>query len=180
MSVVIVMKINLPKVTRLVLPRLHLMLRCNLNRIVLLLFLTLLATIIPISQALASTTNVDYTRTLTTSGNEITDAVRTTNTQGDGLTPPDSSYCIWQSTTNLNTNGGLETNTTGWTASSKSSLARSTEQAKFGTASCKGTVTLTATGNFGLCNYLTTLTAAVHYASAWVYVPSSWTGSQIV
>jgi hypothetical protein len=45
---------------------------------------------------------------LTVSGNEITDASRAANTQGDGRSS-DSSFGIWEATTNLCTNGGFET-----------------------------------------------------------------------
>ena len=73
--------------------------------------------------------------TLTTSGNEMTDTTRTTNTQGDGITSPDSSYGIWESTTNLVTNGGAETNITGWTNHGTGVVSRDTSQYKFGGAS---------------------------------------------
>src|SRR4029077_10532410 len=79
-------------------------------------------------------------------GNEITDATRIANTQGDGRTPPDSSFGIWEATTNLCTNGGFETNTKGWVAYSPrdtATLTRDTSQAKFGTASLK---VITTTG----------------------------------
>jgi hypothetical protein len=49
------------------------------------------------------------TSTVTASGNEITDVTRSTKTQGDGVNAPDSSYGIWEATTNLVTNGGFET-----------------------------------------------------------------------
>ena len=71
----------------------------------------------------------------TLSGNEITDAVRRNNTQGDGLLPEQGSTGIWEATTNLVTNGGFETNTTGW--SEESAAAGFTRQAgggKFGSA----------------------------------------------
>lgn len=42
---------------------------------------------------------------LTVSGNEITDATRATGMQGDGRAPPDSSFGIWEGTTNLVPNG---------------------------------------------------------------------------
>src|SRR5205085_2622304 len=56
------------------------------------------------------------TTTLSTSGNEISDATRTAVpvTSGDGR-PAESSFGIWAPTTNLVTNGSFETNTTGWT-----------------------------------------------------------------
>lgn len=72
--------------------------------------------------------------TVTATGNEITDAVRTTGTSGDGRTPPDSSYGIWEATAPLAlSNPGFETNTTGWTTVG-STLTRSTIKPMFGTA----------------------------------------------
>lgn len=75
---------------------------------------------------------------LTMSGNEITDATRAANTQGDGLSN-DSSTGIWEATTNLITNGGVETGTSGWVANNAATIARVTGQAKFGSASLKVT-----------------------------------------
>src|SRR5207249_2468814 len=84
---------------------------------------------------------------ITFSGSEITDTVRSTNTQGDGRATPDSSTGIWDGTTNTITNGGLETNATGWTAwyGTTSTLSRDTSNAKFGSASLK----LVSTGTDG-------------------------------
>ena len=73
---------------------------------------------------------------LTVSGNEITDATRVANTQGDGLAN-DSSTGIWEGTTNLITNGGFETNTTGWVANSAATISRDVTVSKFGKASLK-------------------------------------------
>ncbi len=103
--------------------------------------------------------------TLTVSGNEITDAVRTTGTQGDGRTPPDSSTGIWEAMTNLVTNGGFETNATGWTPVG-STVTRVTSQAKFGSASGE-IVTDGAAATEGAYHDFTA-TAAVHTVSAWV------------
>jgi hypothetical protein len=58
------------------------------------------------------------------SGNEITDTKRAANTQGDGRAAPDSSTGIWESTTNLVTNGGFESNTTGWGADFYPSISK--------------------------------------------------------
>ena len=112
--------------------------------------------------------------TLTVSGNEITDATRTTNTQGDGRTPPDSSYGIWEATTNLVTNGGLETNATGWSGG----VGRSTAVAKFGSAAYKAT--LSYSGDYTTWGNTSVLTQGSTYTvSAWVYQASgsSKTGS---
>ncbi|MBA3736527.1 MAG: prepilin-type N-terminal cleavage/methylation domain-containing protein [Actinobacteria bacterium] len=55
----------------------------------------------------------ESTISLTTSGGLITDATRATNTSGDGL-GADSSFGVWEASTNEVTNGGFETNLTGW------------------------------------------------------------------
>lgn len=74
-------------------------------------------------------------RSLTVSGNEITDATRALGTQGDGR-----GYAV---VVNGCSNGGFENDTTGWTLDTVnySVAARSTEQAKFGTHSLKLTKT---------------------------------------
>ena len=115
-------------------------------------------------------------RTLTVSGNEITDAVRALGVQGDGRTAPDSSFGIWEATTNLCTNGGFETNTTGWSASliyytaAGASLSRQTGvgTAMFGVYSCK-CQTDGATINEGMHYSLGALTNGATYTfSAWI------------
>ena len=114
-------------------------------------------------------------RLLTLSGNEITDAVRRLNTQGDGVSPSDFSIGIWAAATNLVTNGGFETNTTGWTTGGTNTIARSTEQAKFGAASLK----CTYSNNANLADFGITLTNAAHSASVWVYIPTAYDGGGI-
>src|SRR3990167_8608460 len=99
---------------------------------------------------------------LTLSGNEITDAVRRAGVEGDGVSPSDFSLGIWEATTNLCTNGGFETNTTGWTTSGTSTIERSTAQAKFGAASAKCT---RGTGTSLAIAPSATLTAALHAIS---------------
>lgn len=75
---------------------------------------------------------------LTLSGNEITDAVRLAGVQGDGRAYPDSSFYIGPAATNIVTNGGFETNTTGWVAQGAgSAIARITTDFKFGSACLK-------------------------------------------
>ena len=72
---------------------------------------------------------------LTLSGNEITDATRRTNTEGDGVSPSDFSTGVWEATTNLVTNGGFETDVSsgGW-AAVRGTSARITSDSKFGAA----------------------------------------------
>lgn len=76
--------------------------------------------------------------------------------------------------TNLVTNGGFETNDTGYISSSGNTTVRSTAQAKFGSAS--GLCTYGGTVGSGCAVYGITLTAAAHAFSAWVYVPAAFDG----
>ena len=119
------------------------------------------------------------TTSLTVSGNEITDATRTTNTQGDGKTSPDSSYGVWEGTTNLVTNGGFETNlnqgATWFDNGSGSTLTRITTDAKFGTASMQITNTSAPTGaSMGISSAV--VAGSPVTASAWI---KATTGSSI-
>jgi RHS repeat-associated protein len=75
--------------------------------------------------------------TLTMSSNEITDATRSAGVEGDGRAAPDSSYGIWEQTTNQMRNGGVETNTNDWVNLGSVSSGRDTSWAKFGSASLK-------------------------------------------
>jgi hypothetical protein len=101
---------------------------------------------------------------LTVSGNEITDAVRTAGTQGDGAAVP-GGFGIWRSSTNLVANGGFQTDTTGWTAVG-STAKRDITNHKFGTADCE-VDTVNAAAREGM--YTTfTATAAKYTISAWV------------
>jgi hypothetical protein len=121
---------------------------------------------------------------LTMSFNEITDATRATNTQGDGRQPPDSSTGIWEGTTNLISNGGFETNLTlavgNWVpANGTTTVTRSTSYAKFGTASAK-VVTDGATAYTGLDGCIGGITAGNTYTvSAWVFSPTNNTSMQL-
>lgn len=110
---------------------------------------------------------------LTLSGNELTDTTRRTATQGDGMAVPDDSYGVWSAATNLITNGGFESNTTGWSTGGTNTIARSTEQVKFGTQSLK----CTYQDNTTLASFGITLTAVAHSFSAWVYIPSDYDGT---
>lgn len=114
---------------------------------------------------------------LTLSGNEQTPATRAAGTQGDGLTGPyrQSSIGVWEATTNLVTNGGAETNVTGTTALSSNTIARSTAQAKFGTAS----FLCTYQDNITVFRWGITLTAAAHSLGMWVYVPTNYDGTAL-
>lgn len=118
-----------------------------------------------------------YRRTaaMTLSGNEITDTVRAAGVKGDGVLAPDNSVGIWPAATNLCTNGGFETNTTGWATAGTNAIARSSDVAKFGGYSLQATYQDDTTlASFGI-----TLTAAAHSASAWVYIPSAFDGASV-
>lgn len=118
---------------------------------------------------------------LTMSGNEITDVTRAlssadgTPTQGDGVAPPAGHTGIWKAATNLVTNGGAETNTTGWVTGGTNVFSRSTDQKKFGAASfkCEWGNSVVA-GQFGI-----TLTAAQHVYHAWLYIPTAYDGGAV-
>lgn len=111
---------------------------------------------------------------LTVSGNEITDATRVAGTQGDGLTPP-AGFGVWEATTNLCTNGGLETNKTGYTDVS-ATLSRVTSSAKFGSASGQ-VVTANVQANEG--EYITFVASGsvAHTLAAWVWRESGSGGT---
>lgn len=112
---------------------------------------------------------------MTFTGGLITDAVRAANVEGDGLTPP-AGVGIWPAATNLDTNGGFETNTTGWSdGGGGSTIARSTEQAKFGTHSLKVT-NMPSNGTIAAGPSLT-LTNAAYVQSGWIYIPTAYTGN---
>ena len=106
----------------------------------------------------------------TLSGNEITDITRRTNTQGDGLLPEQGSTGIWEATTNLVTNGGFETGTTGW-GTFGGSISRITTNKKFGSACLQG---ITATGSSsGPSSPNVSVTGGATYTgSAWVLLPT--------
>jgi YD repeat-containing protein len=104
----------------------------------------------------SATPIVASTSPLTETGNEITDATRTAGVQGDGRSAPDSSTGIWQATTNLEPNGGIESNATGWNQNSSATFSRDTSTAKFGAASLK--VVMANTSRSGV--YGTNITAA--------------------
>lgn len=114
--------------------------------------------------------------TLTFTGGLITDAVRTTDVEGDGLTPP-AGVGIWPAATNLVTNGGFETNTTGWAAYTTETIARSTEWSKFGDASLK--VTNLVGSEYNVSYAFTAPGAGTYVVSAWVNVSSDFNGTSI-
>jgi len=121
-------------------------------------------------------------RTLTTSGFEITDASRALGIQGDGLLN-DSSMGIWPPATNLCTNGGFETNTTGWFQFQEgiSTFVRSTSDFKFG-AAC-GLITVAGGGGFGQRAFSfvsTPANGAVYTVSIWVKATGTGVGQSVI
>lgn len=112
---------------------------------------------------------------LSFSGNEITDTTRAAKTQGDGLTS-DSSTGVWPASTNLLPNGGYESNTNNWSASSASttSITSDNSTSQFGSKSLKVVVTAAS----GVRNNGTAVTAGQPYTfSTWV---KGTTGNQMV
>jgi uncharacterized repeat protein (TIGR02059 family) len=104
--------------------------------------------------------------TVNPSGNEITDSVRAAGIQGDGRSA-DSSYGIWEATTNLDTNGGFENGSTAGWSPTGGSLANSTEQARFGTHG--GKAVTSAPGDL-VSKAVSGLSASTNYSrSLWIY-----------
>lgn len=114
---------------------------------------------------------------LTLTGNEITDATRIAGLSGDGCTP-EGSMGIWEATTNLCTNGGFETNTTGWTGGGGGVVGRDASLAKFGAACGKFTKNADGNTNVGYAS-VTVVSGQTYTLSAWIYVPSSFSGSEV-
>ena len=115
----------------------------------------------------------DY-EALTLSGNEITDLTREAALEGDGRAV-EASYGLWEATTNLVTNGGFETNTTGWTTGGTNTIAVSAAQQKFGAQSCLATYA----DNAVLADFAITITNAEHTVSCWVYIPTDYDGDGV-
>ena len=103
---------------------------------------------------------------ITLNGNEITDRTRALGIEGDGWVVPDSSIGIWEPATNLITNGGFETNTTGWVEQG-STTTRVTTEHKFGAAAAQ-IVTDNAGANEGPYHAFTGAATTVYSVSAWV------------
>jgi hypothetical protein len=76
---------------------------------------------------------------------------------------------------NLCTNPSFETGTTGWTTGGTNTIATSAVQQRRGVYSCK----CTYTDNDLLASYAITLTDADHVAAMDIYIPSTYTGTQL-
>lgn len=70
---------------------------------------------------------------LEVAGDVISDRIRALALEGDGL-PVGSGTGVWGESENLVTNGGFETNTTGWSVEASGTMSRTTTDAKFGSA----------------------------------------------
>ena len=106
-----------------------------------------------------------------TIANAITDVTRLAGVEGDGAAYPDSSVGVWPAATNLVTNGGFETNTTGWAIKAGGeTLARVTTTSKFGSACAQITLAglLGYEGLAGIQN-LALVNGTVYTAGAWVW-----------
>lgn len=119
---------------------------------------------------------------LTVSGNEITDATRAADVQGDGLSN-DSSTGIWEGTTNLVTNGGFESNTNGWANNGDLTLTRVSATAKFGSSSLKVQANSAGDTSSAIYNWSGTMLPVIagntYAASAWV-LDGNTGGKQVV
>jgi RHS repeat-associated protein len=106
-------------------------------------------------------------------GSEITDPDRTAALQGDGRDAPDSSFGIWQATTNLLTNGGFEGGTGGWAAAGAATLSSDQTTSKFGGGSLEVTTPGSASGEGAQTSTTVALSAATPYSgSLWLNAPS--------
>lgn len=100
--------------------------------------------------------------------NAITDASRLAGIQGDGLLN-DSSFGSWGTSTNLCTNGGFETNTTGWVGEANVSVAPDITWSKFGFRSVKITKLTNGVAGAGFTFNVSGLTIGVVYTiSGWM------------
>lgn len=80
--------------------------------------------------------------------------------------------------TNLVINSSFEVGTTGWyTGAGANTIAQSGDHARYGAYSCK--CTYQDNTNLLYNAFTSGLTAAQHYASAWIWVPSDWDGGNI-
>lgn len=96
------------------------------------------------------------------------------------ISPPFAPLGHMKAATNLVTNGGFETNTTGWGDGGNTTLTRSTEQANSGTASGKSVMDSTSGVENACAFYPITFAGAGTYTlSAWVYIPTAWSGGTV-
>lgn len=110
-------------------------------------------------------------------GDFIDSDVRELNEEGDGLPQNYQSVGIHVSSTNLLTNGGAETNTTGWTPGGTNSLSRTTADSYFGSACFQAQYSNAL--NMGLYAGATLDSNSTYALSGWVYIRSPWSGGDI-
>jgi prepilin-type N-terminal cleavage/methylation domain-containing protein len=111
---------------------------------------------------------------LTFTGNEITDATRALGTQGDGLTGG-SSTGVWEATTNLSTNGGFESNQTGWGVKGPGvmNIRRDSMRSKFGTWAGKLATDAADVYQGATTPTFSVVSGTVYTASVWVWSAAS-------
>lgn len=82
--------------------------------------------------------------------------------------------------TNLVANGGFETAATGWGDGGNTTLSRSTEQARSGSASGKSVMDATNAGE-NACAFtaITFAAAGIYTFSVNVYIPTAWSGGTV-
>lgn len=91
-------------------------------------------------------------------------------------------FWVEEATTNLIINPSFDTNTTSWNTYSDRTLTRDTTVAYIGSASCKVTSALLIGADAFAMKYSPGITAAgagSYTWSAWVFVPTTWTGGSI-
>ena len=109
---------------------------------------------------------------ISSSGDLITDAVRSAGVQGDGRPAPDSSSGIWEGTTNLLPNGGLESNNWWWNLVGVVGAQTSTNP-KFGTKAHSARSAAASGDNFIVVSGFNLQPSTTYTWSAWVYFPQA-------
>lgn len=121
---------------------------------------------------------------LTLSGNEITDAVRTTGTEGDGLAVP-AGMGVWEASDNLLDEAGIEvsfeTDLNGWNQTGNAEIrSRITSNAQFGVGSMQLLHDGTAGVLGGHTDNVTVDAGGEYTASVWVYPTVGTVGNMAV
>ncbi len=104
---------------------------------------------------------------LTVTGGNQTDYERVLALEGDGRPAPDNSFGLWEATTNLISNGGVQTNTTGWVNSGGTISRVGVDLFKFGAVGAK-IITDNAGANEGAYHAFTGAAATEYTVSVWV------------
>lgn len=104
----------------------------------------------------------------TFSGRVLTDAYRSLGLDGDGLAVP-GGLGVWEGTTNLCTNGGFESNTTGWTTQNGATLTRDATQVKFGTQAARLVKPGSSAYEGAVFSSVAVTNGLAYTISAWIY-----------